>query len=67
MQKVWPDAAEDELWSRDKFAVANLGQKLGSHGLDFGGVSLSPGLGVQRTTILEILGSNKLVCRASPL
>ena len=42
-----------------KFDAANLCQKQSSHVGDSGGVSLSPGLGVQRTSDLDSLGSNK--------
>ena len=59
--------AEDDLWLRDKFSAADLEQKLCSHAGDWGGVSLSPGLGVQRTTVLWSLGSNKLMYRVHPL
>ena len=67
VQRAWPKGAEDKRWLRDKFAVANLGQKLGSRVIVLATTSLSPGLGVRRTTDMQNLGSNKLVCRASPL
>ena len=66
-QRVGPEDAEDELILTAKSDAASFGQKQSSYVLDWGGVSLSPGLGVQRTTTLESLGSNKLVYRVPPL
>ena len=67
LQTVGPKDAEDDLWLRDKIDAAIWWQSLCSHAGDWGGVSLSPGLGVQRTTVLEILGSNKAMHLVHPL
>ena len=56
-----------DLWLKQKSDAANLEQKLGSHGRGLGGASLSLGLWVVRTTILEILGSNQAMYMVPPL
>ena len=60
-------SAEDELWIRDKFVVANLGQKKSSCVVVLARTNFSFGVQVQITTDLEFLGSNKVVCRVPPL
>ena len=66
-QRVGPKDAEDELILTAKSDAATFGQRQSSHAWDWDCVSLSPGLGVQRTTVLEILGSNKAMYRVDPL
>ena len=55
------------LWLKQMSDAANFGQRQSSHVGDWGGVSLSSGMYVQRTTTLDSLGSNKLMYRVHPL
>ena len=50
-----------------KFDAATLWQKLGSHVVVWDGASLSSGVWVQRTKVLDSLGSNKPMYRVHPL
>ena len=54
-------------WLILKFDAATLKQRQRSHVWDWCGVSLSSGLGVVRTTVLDILGSNKPMYMVHPL
>ena len=59
VQRVGPKGAQDELLLKDKIDAANLELKHMSHGVVLDRTKLSFGLRVGRTTILEILVSNK--------
>ena len=58
VQRAWTKSAEDELHLILKLDTAIFCERKSSHRDDLATTSLSPGLGVQRTTILESLGSN---------
>ena len=46
-------------WLKQKSDATILWQKLGSHGVVWDGANLSSGMWVQRTRVLDSLGSNK--------
>ena len=62
-----PKDAEDDLNLILKFDAANFGQRQSSHVVFWDGTKLSSGMWVQRTTVLEILGSNKAMHLVHPL
>ena len=67
VQRVWTTSAEDRLKLILKLDAASLQQRQRSHVVVLATTSLSSRVQVQRTSDLEILGSNKEVCRVSPL
>ena len=66
-QRVGPEDAEDELILTAKSDAATFGQRQSSHVVVLARTNLTSGVQVQRTTALEILGSNKLMYRVPPL
>ena len=62
-----PNDAEDRLNLILKLDAAISGQRQSSHVVVLARTNLSSRVQVQRTSDLENLGSNKEVCRVSPL
>ena len=67
VQKVWQKGAQADHNLILNLGAANFGQRQSSHAVVLARTNLSSGVQVQRTSDLESLGSNKEVCRVSPL